>query len=94
MHTFYSNNILINMKRKENSFLFVLSNITSICCVFLASCTPLTLLQSDLFSVFVSKVMSHRLHYMVGFTLLGSLHPVFTQAISQHCEILFIQTFR
>ena len=83
------------MKRKENWFLFVLSNVTSICCIFLASCTPLTLLQSDLFPVFVRKVMSRRLHYIVGFTLLGSLHPVVTQAITQHPNLkLFVQTFR
>ena len=95
MQTYYSNNILINIKRKKNCFLFVLSNVTSICCIFLASCTPLTLLQSDLFPVFARKVMSCRLHYIVGFTLLGSLYPVVTQAITQHPNlILFFQTVR
>ena len=80
------------MLRKENCFLFVICNVTSICCIFLASCTYLTALQSDLFTVYVSKVMSRRLHYVVGFTLLSSLHPIVTNAHSEHRQLHNITT--
>ena len=76
----------------ENCFLFVICNVTPICCIFLASCTYLTALQHDLFTIYVSKVMSRRLHYVVGFTLLGSLHPLVTNAHSEHRQLPNITT--
>ena len=58
----------------------------------LTSCTYLMALQRDLFTVYVSEVMSRRLHYVVGLTLLSSLHPLVTNAHSEHRQLPNITT--
>ena len=58
----------------------------------LASCTYLTALQHDLFTVYVSEVMSRRLHYVVGLPLLSSLHPLVTNAHNEHRQLPNITT--
>ena len=65
----------------------MVSNVTSICCIFLSSCSPLTSIQNELLSVFVSKVMSHRLHYVVNFIFLSSLHTVVVNKHNEHKQL-------
>ena len=43
--------------------------------------------SSELFPVFVSKVMSHRLQYVVGFTFLSLLHPIITNKRNEHKQL-------